>query len=108
MVRLSGPLSALTLPSQKQPLHWVYNAVGGDEGTRAENPGSVILSIVVNSLLAISRGSSYKMLCCLRGWSRDRLGGSVSALVAVGLRRLRLNTLTEARILTELQYSPIN
>ena len=59
LVRLSGPLSALTLPSQKQPLHWDFNAVGGDEGTGAENPGSVNLNIVVNSLLAICEGSSF-------------------------------------------------
>lgn len=75
----------------------------GDEGTGAENPGSVILNIVANSLLAICKGSFFamvcskravlfdKMLCCLRRWSRDRLGGSLSAVVAAGPRRLRLN-----------------
>lgn len=32
-----------------------------------------------------------KMLCCLRRLSRDRLGGSLSAVGAAGPRRLRLN-----------------
>lgn len=70
----------------------------GEQGTGAENPGSVILNMVANSLLATCKGSFFAMVCssvpfflirCSAG--RDRLGGSLSAVVAAGPRRLRLN-----------------